>query len=93
MTLQHVTGKNKGRIVLYALSTCPWCRKVKSLLGGMGIEYYFVDVDLLPEEEKQETIKVVKKWNPNTSFPTLVIDDKKTIVGFQENKIREELGK
>ena len=32
MALQHVAGKNKGHIVLYALSTCPWCGKTKKLL-------------------------------------------------------------
>lgn len=93
MALEHVAGKNKGRIVLYALSTCPWCRKVKGLLNERGIEYYFSDVDLLSGQEKEEAVKVVKKWNPNASFPTLIIDDKKVIVGFQEDKIKGELDK
>ena len=93
MALQHVAGKNKGRIVLYALSTCPWCKKTKKLLEEMGVEYYFGDVDLMTDAERKEAMRIVQKWNPGSSFPTMIIDDSKCIIGFQESKIREELGK
>ncbi|MDD5288197.1 MAG: glutaredoxin family protein [Dehalococcoidales bacterium] len=93
MALQHVAGKNKGHIVLYALSTCPWCKKTKKLLEDMGVEYYFDDVDLMTDVERKEAMRIVQKWNPSSSFPTTIIDDSKCIIGFQENKIREELGK
>lgn len=93
MALQHVAGKNKGHIVLYALSTCPWCKKTKRLLDELGVEYYFNDVDLMTEDEKKEALEVIKKWNPSTSFPTMVIDDDRCIVGFQENRIKEEFSK
>jgi glutaredoxin-like protein NrdH len=93
MALQHVAGKNKGRIVLYALSTCPWCRKTKKLLEELGVEYYFGDVDLMNDADKKEALVVIQKWNPSTSFPTMVLDDKKAIVGFQEEKIKETFGK
>ena len=93
MALQHVAGKNKGKIVLYALSTCPWCRKTKKLLEDLGVEYSFGDVDLMDDAEKNEAIKVVQKWNPGASFPTMIIDDDKCIIGFQESKIKETFGK
>ena len=51
MALQHVPGKNMGDLKLFALSTCPWCRKTKQLLDELGVEYNFVDVDLLPANE------------------------------------------
>jgi glutaredoxin-like protein NrdH len=93
MTLQHVAGKNKGHVVLYALSTCPWCRKTKKLLEDLGVEYYFGDVDLMNETDKNEALRVIQKWNPGSSFPTMIIDDAKCIIGFQENKIRETFSK
>ena len=93
MALQHVAGKNKGHIVLYALSTCPWCRKTKKLLEELGVDYYFGDVDLMNDAEKKEALIVIQKWNPSTSFPTMVVDDKKAIVGFQEEKIKETFSK
>jgi hypothetical protein len=33
----------------------------------------------------------VKRFNPSTSFPTLVIGDSKCIVGFREKEIKEAL--
>jgi glutaredoxin-like protein NrdH len=91
MALKHVPGKKSRKIVVYALSTCPWCRKTKNLLNELGVEYDFVDVDLADDEEKQKLITVVRKWNPASSFPTIVLDDQKCIVGFKENEIREAL--
>ena len=91
MGLEHVSGKKAGNIVIYALSTCPWCKKTKKLLSDLGVEYYFSDVDLLKDDEKKQTMETVKKWNPSCSFPTLVIDDKKCIVGFNEDEIKKAL--
>jgi glutaredoxin-like protein NrdH len=91
MTLEHVSGKNIADIKLYALSTCPWCRKVKQLLNELGVEYHFEDVDLLVGEERDKALVIVRKWNPAGSFPVLVINNKKTIVGFKEEEIRESL--
>lgn len=91
MALQHVAGKNAGDIKLYALSTCPWCKKTKKLLDEMGYEYSFVDVDLLSGDERNKILGIIKKWNPSLSFPTMVINESKSIVGFQEAQIKEVL--
>jgi glutaredoxin len=91
MKMNHVTGKNKGEIVLYGLSTCVWCRKTKELLDQMGVEYSYIDVDLLPGEEKSKATEEVKALNPRCSFPTLAINDQ-CIVGYNEQKIKETLG-
>jgi glutaredoxin len=57
----------------------------------MGVEYFYADVDLMTADEKDKTMRIVEKWNPTRSFPTLVIDDNKCIVGFQEDEIRKAL--
>ena len=88
---EHVEGENKGKIMLYALSTCGWCRKTKELLNELGVEYEYIYVDLLEDEDADTAMDEVKKWNPRCSFPTLVIDDK-CVVGFKEDEIREVLG-
>jgi glutaredoxin len=93
MALKHVAGKNKGHIVLYALSTCPWCKKTKKLLEDLGVEYYFDDVDLMTDAEKKDAMVIIQKWNPSMSFPTIIIDNANSIVGFQESKIRDSFGK
>ena len=77
--------------MLYALSTCIWCRKTKQLLTDLGVEYDYVFVDLLTGADRDEVVKMVTKWNPDGSFPTIVLNDKKCIVGFKEPEIREAL--
>ena len=91
MDMNHVEGKNKGHVVLYALSTCAWCKKTKNLLNKMGVEYYYIDTDLLKGEELDKTVKKIKEWNPRCSFPTIVINDDTCIVGYDEAKIKEVL--
>jgi glutaredoxin len=89
--LKHVKGRKKGKVVLYALSTCVWCKKTRNLLDEIGVEYHYVYVDLLDREENEKVRTEVRKWNPQGSFPTIVIDDQNCITGFDESKIRKEL--
>jgi glutaredoxin-like protein NrdH len=91
MKTEHVSGKNKGPIMLYALSTCVWCKKTKQLLDQMGVGYDFVEVDLLPGDEKNKATEEVKKLNPRCSFPTLAVNQQ-CIVGYDEEKIKGALG-
>ena len=92
MAINHVTGREKGKVMLYALSTCGWCAKTKALLNELGIEYDYTYVDLLKGEEQAAVIKEIQKHNPDCNFPTLVIDSNKCIIGFKEDEIREALG-
>ena len=80
--------EHAGKVVLFALSTCGWCGKTKELLKELGIAFDFVYVDLLPPEEMDDAIAIIEKYNPAGSFPTLLIDDTKVIVGFREEEIR-----
>ena len=84
----HVPGSTRNRIVLYTLSTCGWCRKTKHLLEELGIGYDYVDVDLLEGPRNNEAKEDIVKWNPRCSFPTLVVNGEKCIVGFDEEEIR-----
>ena len=91
MNVVHVKGKYKGDILLYAISTCGWCKKTKNLLNKLGVEYSYINVDLLDGKEKEKIDEEVKKWNPNRNYPTIVINNKICIVGFKEDKVREVL--
>jgi glutaredoxin len=89
MGTEHIDGKNRGNVMLYALSTCGWCAKTKNLLKELGVEFDFTYVDLLEGKEQDDAMGQVEKWNPSGSFPTLVIDNRKSIIGFKEQEIRE----
>jgi len=92
MAMKHVDGSDKGNIIIYTLSTCVWCKKTKALLQDLGVGYDYVDVDILKGEERQKTIQEIKRWNPSCSFPSIVINGEKCIVGYDEKKIREAAG-
>ena len=89
MTIEHISGKNVGNIMLYALSTCGWCKKTKELLNDMGVKYDYIFVDLLQDKEREDVIRELDKWNPSRSFPTLVINNDKCIIGYKEDEIRK----
>jgi glutaredoxin-like protein NrdH len=90
--MEHNEGINKGQITLYALSTCVWCKKTKSLLEDLGVAYDYVYVDNLFGDARDKALEEIKRWNPRCSFPSLVIDNSRCIVGFDEKKIREAIG-
>ena len=93
MKANHVEGELCGRIIVYTLSTCGWCKKTKALLRELGVEYYYIDVDLLTGDERKQATAEIEKWNPSVSFPTLVINESECIIGFQPEKIRQVMGK
>ena len=90
MNFEHVLGKDRGKVTLYALSTCGWCKKTKELLSSLGVDFNYIYVDHQKGDDRSNIIDEVKRYNPGLSFPTLVIGDK-CIVGFHENEIREAL--
>lgn len=89
--IKKIKGKKKADIFLFALSTCGWCRRTKELLNNLGVEYYYIDVDLLSEEEQDEVEKVLEtNYKTEASFPKIIIN-KNVISGFNEEKIRDIL--
>ncbi len=88
---EKVSGKNKGDIKLFALSTCIWCRKTRRLLEELGVEYSYVYVDLLEPDAKKETLEELIKWNADCSYPTLLLNNRECIIGFEEDDIRKHL--
>jgi glutaredoxin len=67
-----------------------WCEKTKELLDELGINYSHLTVDLLDGEDQDAAYEAVAKFNPDQSFPTIVIDDgKRVIVGFNEDELKK----
>ena len=87
----HIDGRKKADILLYAISTCGWCKKTKKFLKSLEVEYRYIDVDLLDSEEKKNIDSEVTKWNPQRNYPMMVINNKKCIIGFKEDEIKEAL--
>jgi glutaredoxin-like protein NrdH len=81
-----------AHVKLFALSTCIHCKNAKKFLDENNVPYDCIFVDTLTGDERKETIAEVKRHNPSTSFPTLVVNGDKVIVGFRQDEIKEILG-
>ncbi|NLX50217.1 MAG: glutaredoxin family protein [Methanospirillum sp.] len=90
MDYVHINGADRGKVVLYALSTCGWCAQAKQLLIDLGVAFDYIYVDLVAPGDQKTVIEEVERYNPALSFPTVVIGDR-TIAGFLEKDIREAL--
>ena len=91
MTVTVVPGEKKADIFLFTLSTCVWCKKTKNILKELGVQYRYVDIDQLEGEERKNILQQLRKKNPSSSYPTIVINDTTSIIGFKEKDIREAL--
>jgi len=93
MDIVHIEGIDQGEILLFTLSTCVWCRKMKRWLDEKGFAYSYVDVDLESGEEKASVMEELERWNPLCSFPTVVVNQKECFVGFKPEKLTELVDK
>jgi len=84
--------KSQHKVVLYALSTCAWCKMTKQFLKDNDIEFEYVDVDLCEEEDKQKIRQHIQSKGGPLSYPTVIVDDNVLIIGFRKDKLKEALG-
>ena len=92
MRTTRVPGRNnKHKVLMYAISTCGWCKRTKNFLRDKNVEYEYVDIDLCSREDREEIRKDILSRGGRLSYPTIIIDEKSLITGFQEDKIREVL--
>ena len=93
MQFSKVSGKKTDhKVTVYALSTCVWCKLTKQFLSDNGIEFEFVDVDLLDDNEKSKVHTTIISKGGVLSYPTIIVDDKTLITGFRKDKLKEVLG-
>ena len=87
-----VGGRDVGDIKIYTLSTCGWCKKTKAFFNENGIKYSYIDMDKLEGNETDAFRAQQMKFNRNGSFPTIVINDKDCIIGYDEDALRALIG-
>jgi glutaredoxin-like protein NrdH len=93
MQFSKVQGKqNKHKVILYALSTCVWCKMTKQFLKDNEVEFEYIDVDLCEEEDKQEIRQHIQSKGGPLSYPTIIVDDNFLITGFRKDLLKEALG-
>jgi len=93
MQFSKVEGEKKNhKVIVYALSTCVWCKMTKQFLKDNNVEYEYVDVDLCSEEDKEKIRQEIQNKGGSLSYPTTVIDDKTVVTGFRKDLLKVVLG-
>ena len=77
-------------VFLYALSTCPWCRKAKQWFNDIGVPFEFVDVDQLPRAEQDEAAEKAYQLSGARRYPVVLINGE-VVVGFNKDRYLELL--
>jgi glutaredoxin-like protein NrdH len=89
---KRIPGRNtKHKVLLYAISTCAWCKKTKEFLKINSIQYEYLDIDLCSDEDREEVRKDILNKGGRLSYPTVIVDDNVLITGFHEDKLQEAL--
>lgn len=76
---------------MYALSTCIWCKRAKRFLSNHQIEYEYIDVDLISQEDLQHVERDIKDRKGQLLFPTIIVDDQMLLTNPQEEQLRQVL--
>ena len=92
MQTVKVSGmNNKHKVLLYAISTCGWCKRAKNFLNDNNVEYEYVDIDLCSTDDKSSIRKDILSRGGVLAYPTVIIDDKMLLTGPSPDKLREVL--
>jgi glutaredoxin-like protein NrdH len=84
--------KSDHRVLMYAISTCMWCKRAKQFLNDHNVEYTYVDVDLCTPEDRETIRHEILARGGRLVYPAILVDDRVVINGFQTDKIREAIG-
>ena len=77
-------------VFVYALSTCPWCRKAKQWFTDTQVPFEFVDVDRLQGEEQDAAAEKAYQLSGGRRYPVVVINGE-VVVGFNVDRYLELL--
>lgn len=87
-----VPGSNsKHHVLMYAISTCGWCKRAKKFLKDNNVKFEYIDIDLCSNEEKQKIREDIQTRGGQLVYPTLIIDNKTLLNGAPQDKLREVL--
>ena len=93
MPFSKVAGiNNQHKVVVYALSTCVWCRMTKEFLKDNKIEFEYLDVDTCDVKETEQARQTILSKGGSLNYPITIIDNSKVVTGFRKDLLKEALG-
>ncbi len=82
--------RQKGEIIIYALSTCAFCKKALKFLRENSITFSYVYIDEFDYDKKTKIKNELKeKYKKDIGFPFLILDGTNIIIGFTEDDYKK----
>jgi glutaredoxin len=78
------------KVMMYTLSTCPWCKKTKKSFTDWGIAFDYIDYDLADAKTQEKIIEEMDKYEAN-GFPFVKIGDE-VVAGYNPERFAALLG-
>jgi glutaredoxin len=78
------------KVIMYTLTTCPWCRKAKKFFTENNIPFEYTDYDIADEETQERIMQELDAAGAD-GFPFVRIGSQ-VVSGYQPNKYSKLLG-
>lgn len=91
---ESVNGSiDAGDIMIFALSTCGFCKRALAFLRQNSITFRYLYFDDLQDDVKNEIREyLMNTFNKTLRFPFLVYNNERCLVGFDEDEWKSLLG-
>jgi glutaredoxin len=73
------------KVVMYTLSTCPWCMRAKKFFREKDIPFEYIDYDKADEETRRSIREDCLAHGEEMSFPFVKIGED-VVVGYNPQK-------
>ena len=92
METKKVSGKkNKHHVLLYAISTCGWCKRAKRFLKDNNVEFEYLDIDQCSFEDRNTARKDIQSRGGRLAYPTIIVDKKILLTGANQDELKRVL--
>lgn len=71
-----------GQITVYSKNNCMPCKMTKRFLTEHQVDYREINIDNLPEDEREATIAFIKSEYGVSSLPVTVAEGHEPVAGF-----------
>lgn len=78
-----------NNVTIYALSTCPWCRKTREFFSERGVPFECIDYDLADRQTQEAILREMDSFGVS-NFPCVRIGDA-VIEGYNPIRFTEAL--
>lgn len=86
------TDASGKKVTIYALSTCPWCKKTRKFFTEKGATIDYIEYDKADEETRKHIEEDCRSFMDELGFPVVKIDEE-AVVGYNTKKYSDLLNK